>query len=222
MATGAPAGNRGGAFELTDRGPPYYRPDSMSAIDAREKILETASRLFASHGYDSTSLALVARDAAVSKALIFWHFESKENLYEAVLERTIEPYRIDPAAIAGLGVSDQAEHLIDLYFEFVTRNVTSVRFFLGIFLREEKRADELFGTVLDLYGHYRELMASALRAGQAEGVVRPEIDPEVHAALILSSLNGVLVQALTGEARSVSPERLLAELKTTLVGGIRP
>ncbi len=190
-------------------------------MDARTKILETATRLFATHGYDSTSLAHVAKDAHVSKALIFWHFESKEALYEAVLARTIEPYRIEPEAIASLGVPDQVEHLIDLYFEFVTENVHSVRFFMSMFLRDEKHSDDFFAKVLDLYRHYRDLVAKALLSGQKSGTLTVEIDPQAHAALILSSLNGILVQALTGEQDVASPERLVQELKTSLVARLR-
>lgn len=190
-------------------------------MDARSKILDTATRLFATHGYDSTSLSLVAKDASVSKALIFWHFESKENLYEAVLARTIEPYRIEPEAIAGRSVPDQVEHLIDLYYGFVTANVHSVRFFLSLFLRDDKRPDDFFSRVLDLYRHYRELVAGALRAGQEAGALTRDIDCDAHAALILSSLNGILVQALTGEKDTASPERLVQELKSSLVDRLR-
>ena len=190
-------------------------------MDARTKILETATRLFATHGYDSTSLSLVAKDASVSKALIFWHFENKETLYEAVLARTIEPYRIEPDRIEGESVPDQVEHLIDLYYEFITENVHSVRFFLSLFLRDDKRPDDFFGRVLDLYRHYRELLANALRAGQKAGKISPEVDPAAHSALILSSLNGILVQALTGETDVASPERLVQELKASLVDRLR-
>ncbi|MDG2308153.1 MAG: TetR/AcrR family transcriptional regulator [Candidatus Binatia bacterium] len=190
-------------------------------MDARSKILETASRLFATHGYDSTSLSLVAKDASVSKALIFWHFENKESLYEAVLERTIEPYRIEPERIAGQSVPDQVEHLIDLYFEFVTENVHSVRFFLSLFLRDDKRPDDFFAHVLDLYRHYRGLLAGALRAGQEAGTLTRDMNVDAHSALILSSLNGILVQALTGEKDVASPERLVQELKSSLVDRLR-
>lgn len=190
-------------------------------MDARSKILDTATRLFATHGYDSTSLSLVAKDASVSKALIFWHFEKKESLYEAVLARTIEPYRIEPERIADKSVPDQVEHLIELYFAFITENVHSVRFFLSLFLREDKRPDDFFTRVLDLYRHYRQLLATALRAGQQAGALTPEVDPEAHAALILSSLNGILVQALTGEADVAAPERLVRELKSSLVDRLR-
>jgi AcrR family transcriptional regulator len=40
-----------------------------NGMDARVKILESANRLFARHGYENTALASVAREAKVSKAL---------------------------------------------------------------------------------------------------------------------------------------------------------
>ncbi|MBM4269835.1 MAG: TetR/AcrR family transcriptional regulator [Deltaproteobacteria bacterium] len=190
-------------------------------MDARTKILETAARLFATHGYDSTSLSVVARDASVSKALIFWHFENKESLYEAVLSRTIEPYHIDMDELAGLGAADRISRMVDFYYDFINENAHSVRFFLSLFLREDKRPDDFFARVLELYRHYRELLAITLRAGQNEGTLSADVDPDLHAALILSTLNGVLVQGFTGERDVASPERLIRELKSSLVDRLR-
>ena len=90
-------------------------------MDARTKILETATRLFATHGYDSTSLAHVAKDAHVSKALIFWHFESKEALerhmktkqYKRDKKRVLNgpaPHeQRDAEAAAGMGAPDNGK-----------------------------------------------------------------------------------------------------------------
>jgi AcrR family transcriptional regulator len=186
-------------------------------MDARTKILETATRLFATHGYDSTSLSHVARAASVSKALIFWHFETKENLFKAVLLRTIEPYSIDIDDLDGLSEPEQLRRLIDLYYEFVTDNVFSVRFFLSLFLREEKRPDNLFGKVLDLYRLYHQLLGDVLARGQERGTVSRDVNPRLHAALILSALNGVLVQGFMGQEDSPSPAILVEQLKGSLV-----
>jgi AcrR family transcriptional regulator len=191
-------------------------------MDTRTKILETATRLFASHGYDSTSLSLVARDASVSKALIFWHFESKENLFEAVLARTIEPYRIDNADLEGLGEFDQLALLVDQYYEFLTENLSSVRFFLSLFLRDEKRPDEFFSRVLDLYRGYNQIVAEVLRSGQQKGLISRDVDPELRATLLLSALNGILVQGFTDEGPDAPPpERLVRELKASLLDSLR-
>ncbi len=54
--------------------------------EKKEKILDSALRLFASEGYQGTSTARLARDADVSEGLIFRHFGSKEGLLNAIIE----------------------------------------------------------------------------------------------------------------------------------------
>src|ERR1041385_9081089 len=112
--------------------------ESLASLAAREKILTTASRLFAEQGYESTSLSQVARQANVSKALIFWHFDCKENLYRSALRKTLEPYFIDSEDLEGLGEREQIARLIDQFYDFVSDNVYSVRFFLNLTLRTER------------------------------------------------------------------------------------
>src|SRR5207247_6215550 len=98
------------------------------AVDTREKILETATRLFSSQGYSNTSLSQVAKEAQVSKALIFWHFESKEKLFRTALQRTLEPYFINVVDdLEGLSDVDQIKKLIDEYYAFVSQNLYSVK-----------------------------------------------------------------------------------------------
>jgi AcrR family transcriptional regulator len=186
-------------------------------MDARTKILETATRLFAAHGYDSTSLSHVAKAASVSKALIFWHFETKENLFKAVLSRTIEPYSLDIDDLDGLSEPAQLRRLIDLYYEFVTENVFSVRFFLSLFLRDDKRPDSLFGKILDLYRLYQQLLGDVIARGQERGTLSKDVNPALHAALILSALNGILVQQFMDEPDPLASTGLVAQLKAALV-----
>ncbi len=187
-------------------------------MDARTKILETATRLFATHGYDSTSLSHVAKAASVSKALIFWHFETKENLFKAVLSRTIEPYSLDIDDLEGLSEPEQLRRLIDLYYEFVTENVFSVRFFLSLFLRDEdKRQDSLFGKILELYRLYQQLLTDVIARGQERGTISKDVNPALHAALILSALNGILVRGFMDEPDPLASTSLVTQLKSTLV-----
>jgi AcrR family transcriptional regulator len=57
-------------------------PDDLSA---RDRILETAERLFAEHGFDRTSTARIAAAASVPHGLIFYHFKTKMELLLAVV-----------------------------------------------------------------------------------------------------------------------------------------
>jgi len=51
----------------------------------REQILREATILFTTHGYDGTSIRVIAKSCDITEAAIYRHFESKENLYELVI-----------------------------------------------------------------------------------------------------------------------------------------
>ncbi|MEZ5122281.1 MAG: helix-turn-helix domain-containing protein [Solirubrobacterales bacterium] len=57
----------------------------MSAADRRAAILDAAMEAFATRGYHGTSLDDVAAAAGVSKALIYEHFSSKQNLHDTLI-----------------------------------------------------------------------------------------------------------------------------------------
>ena len=59
--------------------------------DTKEKILDTAEKLFAIDGYSVTSLRSITSEAGVNLAAINYHFKSKEGLLMAVLHRRIDP-----------------------------------------------------------------------------------------------------------------------------------
>ena len=69
--------------------PPEFPPAPrrrLPAAERRELILDAAMNAFADTGYHQTSLEEVARRAGVSKALIYDHFSSKQELYRELLE----------------------------------------------------------------------------------------------------------------------------------------
>lgn len=58
----------------------------LRRAERREQILGAASRAFVHAGFAATSLDDVAREAGVSKVILYRHFESKTDLYRAVLD----------------------------------------------------------------------------------------------------------------------------------------
>ena len=191
-------------------------------MDTRSKILETAARLFSAQGYANTSLAQVAKEAQVSKALIFWHFESKEKLFRTALQRTLEPYFINVVDdLEGLSEADQIKRLIDEYYDFVSKNVYSVKFFLSLILREEKHPDDLVGHMNELQRVYRNLLADIIDGGRQKGFFREDVHPVLDAGLIMTTLHGILVQGFMGDAAPEKAEVLLEHVKATLVDTLR-
>jgi AcrR family transcriptional regulator len=58
----------------------------------RDALLQTASELFAAHGYDGTSVNRLARQVGISPAALYWHFENKEALLFALLTESMDEF----------------------------------------------------------------------------------------------------------------------------------
>jgi AcrR family transcriptional regulator len=79
------------------------------SADKRRQILEAAGRLFMSQGFGATSMDTVAREAGVSKATVYAHFDGKEALFAAnigiecdKLRRALEPPAREVADVAAM------------------------------------------------------------------------------------------------------------------------
>ena len=190
-------------------------PQVDQAGQTRDRILATAARLFAEHGYEHTPLSHVARESQVSKALVLWHFDSKEKLFRAALGRTLEPYFIDVDDLAGLAEGAQIERLIELFYEFVRDNVYSVRLFFGLILNGERRPDDVVERVNELYAIFRSLLADIIASGQRSGRFRTDVEPRLDASLILAALVGILIERFMHDEDQSA--ELLTYLKQTAV-----
>ncbi len=59
--------------------------------ETKEKLLDTAERLFSEQGYDATSLRQIIAEAGVNLAAIHYHFGSKQELLDELIMRKAEP-----------------------------------------------------------------------------------------------------------------------------------
>jgi AcrR family transcriptional regulator len=59
--------------------------------DTKQRILDSAERLFADHGFKAASLRTIIADAQVNLAAIHYHYHSKEALFDAVIVRRLQP-----------------------------------------------------------------------------------------------------------------------------------
>src|SRR4051812_43041858 len=65
-------------------------PDPTSA-DTKTRILDAAEQLFMEHGFEATSLRQLTAAASVNLAAVNYHFGTKEELFQAVLTRRLDP-----------------------------------------------------------------------------------------------------------------------------------
>ena len=95
----------------------------------RERIQEIALELFAEQGYEKTSLREIAERLGVTKAALYYHFKSKEDIVRSF----IEDYRAEVEAVIAWGASQpptsqtRAE-LLARYADIVSRRLGVIRF----------------------------------------------------------------------------------------------
>lgn len=95
-------------------------PDSATAGDKTEQILQGAMQEFLTHGYAGTSMDKVAKTGGVSKATVYSYFQDKEGLFAALIQRlaaqklvAFPPIETEPAiALRFIATTllDQASH----------------------------------------------------------------------------------------------------------------
>jgi TetR/AcrR family acrAB operon transcriptional repressor len=87
------------------------RRTKEEAAATRDSILDAAEKLFVEQGVSRTTLQHIATAAGVTRGAIYWHFDDKGALFNAMMERAILPLE------AEMQVLDQVESddpLVDL------------------------------------------------------------------------------------------------------------
>jgi len=103
MPAGGPSGAT--AEESAPGGPVRARRQHTEQGEGRkQQLLEAATSLFASHGYDATRIEDICREAGVAKGLFYWYWHTKLELYTELVRtmhrrlRQAQGTAIDPAA----------------------------------------------------------------------------------------------------------------------------
>lgn len=89
-----------------------------------DKILMAAEELLGELGYDGTSVRDIAKRAGVNKALVFYHFNSKAELFERVLDRYYEAHltALETGFRSQGSIRERLHTMIDVYFDFAIEN----------------------------------------------------------------------------------------------------
>src|ERR1700709_2399568 len=97
----------------------------------REKILEAAYQRFLHYGYSKTTMNEIAGDLSMSKALLYYYFPDKSQLYIAVMRRVANDYLSNLASKVNTftGLKDAFEFQINVQHEFILNNYNFFDFF---------------------------------------------------------------------------------------------
>ncbi|HTH50897.1 MAG TPA: TetR/AcrR family transcriptional regulator [Pyrinomonadaceae bacterium] len=196
----------------------------------KEQILKTAIDLFSQKGFAGATTKEIARAAGVSEAMVFRHFATKSDLYEAILstrechEGLRFPWEEDEVLIAAIARKDDYAVFYRMGVNALNKQQSDVGFMRLLFysaLEEHELAERFFGEfVARIYG----FIGGYIEERQRDGVFR-EIEPKVAVRaflgmLIHHSINNILWDK-GRNLLNISNEDAAYNFATILLQGIR-
>jgi AcrR family transcriptional regulator len=145
------------------------------ARDSRAAIVRAAAIEFAERGYDAAGTDRIATRARVNKAMLYYHFGSKRELYLEVVREMVRTVGSRARAIAdGAGT---AEHKLDEWIAAIVEEAAARPWFASIMLREVAAGAPHFDVhTFQLMNDVFVAVRDIIDQGQREGVFRP-VDP---------------------------------------------
>lgn len=173
------------------------RRTKADALITRDNILDSAAALFLSQGVSGTTLGHIAERAGVTRGAIYWHFEDKAALFNALMERARlplesamrlldEPCPRDPLAtlreyarlVFDLTVNDPQARCV---FEIATLKIEFVEEMSAVRERRAQAAARWMAAA-------ESRVALAIALGQA----RPEAKPRTVALGLWAIIDGLV------------------------------
>jgi AcrR family transcriptional regulator len=86
-------------------------------MNTKEKIIKIATKLLSEKDYDSISLSLIAEKAGIKKPSLYYYFESKEALYDQVINNLLDCVnnKFDEIVDSDINAKDKLEKFIYLF-----------------------------------------------------------------------------------------------------------
>jgi AcrR family transcriptional regulator len=120
----------------------------MTIQNARERILETAVRIFAEKSFEGSRIDEIAREAKVPKSLIYYHFKSKDEILQVLIDNFINEYLNLISDTTGEVHEEKADELPNRmktrYYEYGQRNADLVRVILIDSLKKSNQKPVLY------------------------------------------------------------------------------
>ena len=185
-------------------------PRTERAERTRHRILDSAGHCFAASGYAKTTVEEIALQAAVSKALVYHHFRGKEQILEAVLERTLDDW--DEATQTanwpdGKSVLQGLAEMHRATLQYARDNPLLRALFQNdpLVLLDIRRSEAVRSS---LEG-FRQQLVEALRAGVDSGELRGDLDVERSADVVRMLHLRFIAHLYDPEGIDSSDERLI-------------
>ncbi len=160
----------------------------------RDRILEAAYQRFLQYGYSKTTMNEIAGDLSLSKALLYYYFADKNEVYAAVMRKLANAYFVTLEEKIN-DFNDLKEAIVfqvDAQHNFILDNYNFFDFFR---LYEKNLPAEIWEIITDIRRAETQILSRVIQAEKDKGIICPIDDPDKVADMLLDALHGVRVSA---------------------------
>jgi AcrR family transcriptional regulator len=198
------------------------RSASPTALARRDAIVHVAFTLIAERGLEGLRFADVAREAGINNGTLLYYFAGKDELIQAVGAYLVDQYSQNPSRETS--ADPLSDPLAALAWEFAdARARLSDR--LGVVYAEllaRAQRDAAIAAVLrDIDDGWRGWLVSLLSAARAGGLIRSDVDLDLIANALMTTIRGVGMQVLVSGDRAMG-ETLMDLLQEQVLNWLRP
>lgn len=176
-------------------------------MQTKEQIMSVALKLFINNGYERTSLTDIAKQIGITKPAIYYHFESKEALFLAVVDGFLTELENWTLAIIEAEVSTR--EMLQMLFGMLKDATGSMAALTGagdnqalefhtymLMFEGIKIFPEVRQRVDAFYTRFIDTMTKKITAAQAQGEIRPDLHPEAFAFQVAAILEGAFLMSI--------------------------
>ena len=150
----------------------------------REQILQAALTCFANKGYHRTTMDDIVAESGLSKGTLYWHFESKKELFISLLSWLIfdfeqEAFVCPDSISAGDKIRTIAMLFVDRFEQIIPFTKVILDFWAQTF--DDEQVQQMFNSLLQ---HFQEQLGSIIAEGIASGEFRAVDENQVTLALM--------------------------------------
>jgi AcrR family transcriptional regulator len=188
----------------------------------RQQIIDAAARLFASKGFNGTSMSDLASATGLTKGAFYHHFENKDALFFAVIQSVREKWRdaVGIEVAQAHNALDQIMILLDNHARLLRQEPTLCLVMHGLTSEMEDTNPSYLAALQSVYGDMIAFIEGIIRTGQAMRQVRDDVDARLIALNIVGLLRGVSCFGILGDM-GLDCVRVIDALKPVLLDGLR-
>jgi AcrR family transcriptional regulator len=186
----------------------------MSKDDRRQALVQAAFNEIAERGFEGLRTREVAAEVGVNIATLHYYFPTKEALIRGVVDLAMERFR-STLAPRGSSAEQLKNHLR------AVRQLLAAEPKLGAVMAElalrSARDPALAGMMEETTGYWHRTVRGLLRHAVRAGELRPDLDSDGVAAIIVATLTSMTLPAVAGAGRA---EQALRQLEVWLGIGL--